>query len=129
MARHDGLGPVRFGRREGTDPLCPFCGTELKRPVDMELSTGEIVPGGWCSGCGAIFLVDPTGKNVGEVMMQALGIVSEKMQKDMADLAAGEDYDDAILNYDARLHRSPGASRSAMDRYGRMYLVKMKQKT
>ncbi len=75
-----------------------------------------------------MYIVDPTSKNVGEVMMQALGIAAEKLSKDMSDLVAGEDYEDALLSYDWRTHRSPGISKGFMDGYGRLYIIKVKQK-
>jgi hypothetical protein len=94
----------------------------------MTVNRTERVSGGTCGTCGAIYIVDPTSKNVGEVMMQALGIAAEKLSKDMSDLAAGEDYEDALLSYDWRTHRSPGISKGFMDGYGRLYIIKVKQK-
>jgi len=119
---------LRSGSREGSEPVCPFCSVSLARPTTMTVNTTERVTGGTCVSCGAIYLVDPTSKNVGEMMIQALGIVAEKLSKDMSDLVAGEDYEDAVLNYDWRTHRSSGISRGFMDGNGRLYIVKVKQK-
>jgi hypothetical protein len=47
----------------------------------------------------------------------------------VSDLVPGEDYDDAVLSYDWRRHRSPGISKGFMDGYGRLYILKVKQKT
>ena len=94
----------------------------------MTVNMTERVSGGTCSTCGAIYLVDPTSKNVGEVMMQALSIAAEKLSKDMSELVAGEDYEDAVLSYNWRTHRSPGISKGFMDGYGRLYVLKVKQK-
>jgi hypothetical protein len=118
---------VRSGAREGLEVVCPFCRGKLERPARMDLNAMESVLGGTCS-CGAIYIADPTGKNVGEVMMQALGLAAEKLSKDMTELVVGEDYEDAILSYDWRTHRSPGVSRGFMDGYGRMYVLKVKRK-
>jgi hypothetical protein len=93
----------------------------------MTVTKTETVLGGTCT-CGAIYIVDPTSKNVGEVMMQALGMAAQKLSKDLMDLVAGEDYDDAVLSYDWRTHRSPGESKGFMDGYGRLYVLKVKQK-
>jgi hypothetical protein len=119
---------LRSGTREGSEPLCPFCRTQFGRPTTIVISTMESALGGTCSTCGAIYIVDPTSKNVGEVMMQALALAAEKLGKDMADMLAGEDYEDAVLNYDMRTHRSSGISRGFMDGSGRMYFLKVKQK-
>jgi len=87
----------------------------------------ETVLGGTCKGCGAIYVMDPTGKNVGEVMMQALGMAADRFSKDSTSMVQGVDYEDAILHYDWRTHRSSGPSRTMMDRSGRLYVIKVKQ--
>ncbi|MGE5172221.1 MAG: hypothetical protein ACM3MD_00130 [Betaproteobacteria bacterium] len=119
---------MRSETRESLEPTCPFCGSKLKRPATIEISAMENVLGGTCSACGAIYIVDPTSKNVGEVMMQALGLAAEKLSKDLSEMIAGEDYEDAVLNYDVRTHRSTGISKGFMDGYGRLYIIKVKRK-
>ncbi len=94
----------------------------------MVLNVMESVEGGTCGTCGALYIVDPTGKNLGEVMMQALGMAAEKLLKDMADMVPGEDYEDAVLNYDIRSHRSTGISKGFMDGSGRLYILNIKHK-
>ncbi len=94
----------------------------------MVLNVMESVEGGACGTCGAIYIADPTGKNLGEVMMQVLGLAAEKLSKDMADMVPGEDYEDAVLNYDLRTHRSTGISRGFMDGRGRLYILNVKRK-
>lgn len=118
---------LKEGIREGREPHCPFCKAALERPKKMDISTMESVLGGACGSCGALYIVDPTSKNVGEVMMQALGMAAEKLSKDVSDMAPGEDYEDAILSYDWRLHRSSGEPRGFMDRHGRLYFIKVKK--
>lgn len=86
----------------------------------------ESAQGGTCS-CGAIYLVDPTGKNVGTVMVQALGLTADALGKSLTDLAPDQDYEDAILSYDWRTHRSTGVSSGYMDGYGRLYIVRVKK--
>ena len=112
--------------REGREPLCPFCKTPLVRPKNMAISTMESVLGGSCVSCGALYIVDPTSKNVGEVMVQALGMAAETLSKDISNMVAGEDYEDVILSYDWKRHRSSGEPQGVMDGQGRLYLVKVK---
>ena len=88
----------------------------------------EQVHGGKCGTCGALYIVDPTSKNLGEVMAQALGLAAQELSKDISDLVSGEDYEDAILSYDWRTHRSTGEPRGVTDRYGRMYVLKVMKK-
>lgn len=63
------------------------------------------------------------------MMMQALGMAAAKLSKDISEMAAGIDYEDAVVNYDMRNHRSSGISRGFMDGYGRIYFIKVKQNT
>jgi len=116
---------LREATREGVELSCPFCRGKLARPAKMKISAMETVLGGTCGTCGALYLLDPTSKNVGEVMMQALGIAAGKLSKDVSDMIAGEDYEDTILSYDWRTHRSTGVPKGYMDGCGRVYVVKI----
>jgi len=87
----------------------------------------ETIVGGTCGTCGATYILDPTSKNVGEVMMQGLGIAASQLSKDTADMIAGEDYDDVVLSYDWRTHRSSGVPKSFMDGHGRLYVIRVKK--
>jgi len=93
----------------------------------MDISSSESVLAGTCGSCGALYIVDPTSKNVGEVMLQALGIAAGRLSKDVADMVAGEDYEDSILSYDWRRHRSSGEPKSFTDGQARLYLIKLKK--
>jgi hypothetical protein len=119
---------LRTVAREGVEPVCPFCGSRIARPAEITINSMERVLGGKCSKCGALYIVDPTSKNVGEVMLQGLGLAGQELSKEASDMIAGEDYDDVILSYDWRTHRSSGEPRNFMDRHGRMYVIKVKKK-
>jgi hypothetical protein len=88
----------------------------------------EDVQGGTCRTCGAIFVLDQTGKRGGEVMLQALNMAADKLSKDVSEMVPGEDYEEVALNYDWRTHRSSGVSRGFMDGSGRLYVVKARKK-
>ncbi|NTW60867.1 MAG: hypothetical protein HGA43_17095, partial [Nitrospirae bacterium] len=77
-----------------------------------------------CS-CGALYLSDPTGKNVGLMMAQAIVAAADLLKKEIVDLVPDEDYQDAVLNYDWRNHRSTGVSRGYMDGNGKLYIMKI----
>jgi hypothetical protein len=62
------------------------------------------------------------------VMLQALDLASRELSKEASEMVPGEDYEDVILSYDWRRHRSSGEPRSFMDRHGRMYVIKVKKK-
>jgi hypothetical protein len=93
----------------------------------MSISSTEKVLGGRCAQCGALYIIDPTSKNVGEVMMQALGMAADQISKNISEMVAGQDYEDAVLSYDWRRHRSPGPPKGFMDGYGRLYIIKVKK--
>ncbi len=113
-------------REEGkAAPRCPFCGVVLQRPAEMTISDEEAL-GGTCS-CGAVYLVDQTGKNVGLMMAQALNMMADMLKKGVGDMNPDEDYQDAVLNYDWRTHRSTGVSKGFMDGSGRLYIFKVKK--
>ena len=116
------------GTREGREPVCPFCQTGLDRPKTITLNVMEDVLGGTCRTCGAIFAVDQTGKRGGEVMLQALNMAAERLSKDVSEMVPGEDYEEFVLSYDWRTHRSSGISRGFMDGSGSIYIVKARQK-
>lgn len=116
---------LKEGTREGREPRCAFCKAALARPAKMAINAMESVLGGSCGSCGALYIVDPTGRNVGEVMMQALGLAADKLSKDISNMAAGEDYEDAILSYDLKLHRSSGEPQGFMDGNARLYMIKV----
>ncbi len=116
-------------REEGkAAPRCPFCGADLPRPRDMAIGDAEQGTGGTCS-CGAVFLVDPTGKNVGLMMAQALNMTADILKKGVGELIPEEDYQDAVLSYDWRTHRSTGVSKGYMDGSGRLYIFKVIRKS
>lgn len=94
----------------------------------MKISDGETGLGGSCA-CGAIYLVDTTGKNVGAIMSQLLVMVAESLSKDIGQLAPDVDYQEEILSYDWRNHRSTGVNAGYGDRTGRLYIVKVKKTT
>lgn len=92
----------------------------------MSINAMERTQGGTCV-CGAVYLVDPTGKNVGTVMVQALGIAAEMLGKDLNELTPGKDYEDVVLSYDWRTHRSSGISSHAVGS-GSLYIIQVKKR-
>lgn len=115
---------MKEAAREGLELSCPFCRGKLARPAEMKINAMETVSGGTCGTCGALYLLDSTGKNVGEIMMQALDLVAARLSKDSSDMIAGVDYEDTVLSYNWRTHRSTGEAKSFMDGCGRLYVIK-----
>jgi hypothetical protein len=42
-------------------------------------------------------------------------------------MVAGKDYDDTVLSYNWRTHRSSGEPKGFMDGCGRLYVIKVKE--
>ena len=118
---------MRQGPREDLELACPFCKSGLKRPAAIKINAMEQVEGGTCSSCGALYLMDPTGKNLGEVMMQALDLAAQGLAKDASQMIAGEDYEDIVLSYNWRTHRSTGEAKGYMNGQSRLYVIKTKK--
>jgi hypothetical protein len=84
---------------------CPFCGTEIPRPKELDGGLWYEFDGGFCS-CGAAYALDPTARNGGQVLLQALVMASGGDWDRALGLAPGVDYDDICLRrYDAYSHR------------------------
>ncbi len=108
-------------------PTCPFCWGSLSYPEEIRVND-ETVLAGKCFACGARFIVDPTGMNVGEVMVQALGMLAQRLGKNLESLIDGEDYEDCVLSYDVKQHQCLGPPRRYRDGYGRLYVIRCKKK-
>lgn len=109
-------------------PICPFCWGSLSYPEEIRLSAIDTILGGHCFLCGARFIVDVTGKNVGEVMVHGLQMVANELGKDLTLLVEGEDYEDTVLIYDLKRHESPGPAGNMIDGNARMYVIRSRKK-
>jgi hypothetical protein len=90
-----------FGREVIGRPKCPFCGLLIERPKDLMQSA---MPTGTCD-CGAVYVLDVTGHNLGTAMMEAL-LYACGGDWDLAwSLTREKDYlDDQVKNYDDQTH-------------------------
>ncbi len=86
-----------------TEPRCPFCEALIERPTDVSYELGEIY-GGRCV-CGAVYTCDPTGRNLGEALMDALVLLTGFDWQEALSLTPEVDYEERILNYDVRNHK------------------------
>jgi len=87
-------------------PLCPFCDEPLQRPRDVEPKRLGDFGYGRCDQCGAVFVHDVTGFNLGAALVEALGFACND-NWDMAwDLMPDDDYQDCLIeHYDEATHR------------------------
>jgi len=111
-------------RMRGEPPACPFCGAALPRPK-RRTGTASLLPGGRCA-CGACFVVDPTGRNGGDALLEALADACGGDRARSNFLQPGRDYEELIENYDAQLHRWIKGFRGYRRGMARLYLVRLK---
>ncbi|MBF0566351.1 MAG: hypothetical protein HQK89_14030 [Nitrospirae bacterium] len=106
----------RFGRREREDkseltrPRCPHCRELFAPPRQVSTMLG-FFDGGKCS-CGAVFVYDASGKNMGEAFMDALAYACGEDWDMAKSLEASVDYKEDYLNYRELNHTVSPAHRS-----------------
>jgi hypothetical protein len=100
---------------------CPFCNNYLIAPVDIKTKTMELT-GGICK-CGAVYVLDRTGHNLGEIFMDALTFVC-KGDIDRALSLAPEDYESVEYDYD--LHANTVGRRSKSGKLCKLLFIRLK---
>lgn len=95
----------RLTRDRSLPARCSFCRAELPRPQEMTGHPWYEFDGGVCV-CGATFAVDPTARNGGAVLMQALVMACRDDWDHAQELTPGEDYlEGFIQHYNSYAHR------------------------
>lgn len=77
---------------------CPFCKKYINPPEEVTTEFGNVLSGR-CN-CGAVYVCDPTGRNVGEAYMEALAIAKGDWNVHL--IGEGEDYMVKEINYDLK---------------------------
>ena len=109
-------------RRDRSIPaLCPFCRRPVPRPEELADGLWYDFDGGVCPTCGAHYAHDPTARNGGAVLLQAM-VQACRGDWDLAlELTPGVDYDDQVVtNYDGQHHRVADKA------FGSLYFVRLK---
>jgi len=102
---------------------CPFCGAVLRAPEDIKTASGAFI-GGRCE-CGAVYVCDPTGHNVGEAYVDALTYAYGEDWASFMSFQAGEEYREAVFNYDLRTNRLWETRDIRRDYSGKIIFLKM----
>ena len=100
---------------------CPFCDNFLIAPVDIKTKTIELT-GGICR-CRAVYVLDRTGHNLGEIFMDALTFVC-KGDIDKVLSLSPDDYD--TVEYDYDMHANTVGRRSKTGKLCKLLFVKLK---
>jgi hypothetical protein len=116
--------PMPILRQHGEPPACAFCGAALPRPKRRPWNTTSVLPGARCA-CGACYVVDPTGRNGGHALLEALEDACGGDRERSLFLVPQRDYREMIENYDAQMHRYVKGFRGYRRGMARLYLVKL----
>lgn len=103
-------------------PECPFCGRYIARPETTMTEFGAVLSGK-CN-CGAVYVCDPTGHNVGEAYMEALAMA--KGNWDIGLMDEDMDYQTEDMDYDLKSHARLYSSGMGEAR-GKLIFVKLKR--
>lgn len=100
-------------------PECPYCGRYISKPVPTRTEFVEIISGK-CE-CGAVYVCDPTGHNVGEAYGDAMAFASGEWN--IGELAS-DCYDMKEISYDLKSHSKISAKGLNM-KAGALIFIKM----
>jgi len=83
---------------------CPFCESPLEDTHEIMTRFGNMVSGGKCS-CGAVFVFDRSGHNIGDAYVDVLGLACDGDMDRALSLAPDEDYEIKELSYNSRRNK------------------------
>ncbi len=101
--------------------LCPFCRREILPPQEIRRGQWYDFPGGYCA-CGAVFAHDPTARNGGAVLLQAMLMACGGDMERVLSLSSETDYDEGLVRrYNGATHRvEPQA-------FGTLYFIRLRE--
>jgi hypothetical protein len=102
-------------------PRCPFCRREILPPREIKGGQWYDFPGGYCA-CGAVFALDPTARNGGAVLLQAMLMACGGDMDRVLSLSSDTDYDEGhVQKYNPRTHLvEPQA-------FGTLYFIRLRE--
>lgn len=123
--------PERYGERQGYGEderyfsqkgslLCPFCNSPVDRPSELRKGFAEVL-GGRCR-CGALYAYDPSGRALGETLIDGLAILCNGDYNKALTLEEGKDYIMKFFLYEPYVNRLSGYTGSITAR--RMIFIK-----
>jgi hypothetical protein len=83
---------------------CPFCEKPLGEPEEIKTGFGSTFTGGRC-GCGAAYVYDQGGHNLGEAYVDALVYACDGDWDRAWSLIPDKDYEVREMSYDSRRSR------------------------
>jgi hypothetical protein len=112
-------------KARGEPPSCPFCGKTVARPRPLELDDyGTAVPAGRC-GCGTLYLLDATGREGGQLLMDGLSVLCDGDMDRAVTLAVGVDYLLEYTPYNQKLHIVEAKRRGRLFGQSKLWFIKL----
>lgn len=99
---------------------CPFCDNYLRAPVDINFRDMEIT-GGICT-CGAVYVLDRTAHNLGDIFMDGLTFVC-KGDIDRALALNPGDYESVEFDYD--VHANTIGRTGSAGKAGKLVFIRL----
>jgi hypothetical protein len=113
-------------RASPEEPRCPFCYYNIEQPKELKERKPVEFPLGVCEHCGAVYVYDVTGHNMGAAFIEALLFACNYDDYLAFSLSYGEDYVDAVIGqYDITMHKIM-SGKIYEDRYIRGVLIFVK---
>jgi hypothetical protein len=117
---------MNAGRRDHNDVLgCPFCERSLGELEEITAKFGNVISGGKCE-CGAVYVYDGSGHNVGDAYVDALTLLCDGDLDKAWSMTPEEDYEVKEFNYDSRKNRFSSESLGRGKRSPVYLFVKLK---
>ncbi len=95
---------------------CPFCSRPLDETREIKARFGNTFTGGACE-CGAVFVFDRSGHNLGDAYVDALTYACNEDWDKAWSLNPDEDYEVKELSYDSRRNKFSGNPRRSAGAY------------
>jgi hypothetical protein len=95
---------------------CPFCRMPIAEAEEIDTPFGSTFDGGRC-GCGAVYVFDQSGHNLGDAYVDALIFACGGDADRAWTLTPGEDYEVVELGYDSRRSRFSESRKMKMPTY------------
>lgn len=118
---------MNAGRRDHNTVLgCPFCERPLGELQEILSKFGNVINGGRCE-CGAAYVYDGSGHNVGDAYVDGLTLLCNGDLDRAWSMTPDEDYEVKEFNYDARKNRFSSESLGRGKRSPVYLFVKLKK--
>lgn len=110
-------------RQKAVPPRCPFCRREIDPPKEMDITLFYEFDGGRCS-CGAHYAFDPTTRNGGAVLLQAMVQACDGDWDRALSLRPGIDFYEGVVTQYSALDHTVGNPEA----FGTLYFVRLRPK-